>query len=650
MSRARDAGTHQLVRLGTGGIDAALAKDLERRPGRLVLLLPVSVRERSVLMLYGDHGDRDVELSAIGEVISFVPLVAGAFERLILKRRLKEKGADAAPASLRFGRVREPTPPLPNVGERTAALVSMIEERRTAAQSSLAPRAPELPPPPAPTPESPAAQSAPPPVSSSPTAPPVSAPPASARANFARPMISIGPVAPVSSQRPVAPSFPDRKRRSEPPEDGWDIEPARSPFSRLERGTKPGVGSGRPEPPHVESRAQTPPLPSLTPASPVAGEEAAPVSAPSSSKRTGSLPRLQLVPESVSPPALPDAPEIDVSADSQEVFDDELVPPSSDDGVPLAPASRSLAYSARPLPLAVNSQELRLPTVIVDLANDCRELVERLVHGDASAGDRLVTIGDQAITQLVSIFPGPLTSELRRSDALAKASECGPVLRTLARMGARPVPFVAVRTADGDPMVRAWATRLLGEMPSAEAAPAAPRRLTDEDADVRRAALAAGSLLLAHPEAGEALQARIAESVGDVTRPEESRHSLIEALAELRAPLVIPTLVRLLEDGSPDIVRSAHWALSVITRQDFGTKAASWEEWWLANSSRHRIEWLIDSLMHENQELRRTAGDELKSLTKEYFGYYDDLPKKERERAQERYRQWWESKGKARFR
>jgi HEAT repeat protein len=187
-------------------------------------------------------------------------------------------------------------------------------------------------------------------------------------------------------------------------------------------------------------------------------------------------------------------------------------------------------------------------------------------------------------------------------------------------------------------------------MPSAESAQAVVRRLTDDDADVQRAALAAGHMLLHHPEAAEALQAKIAETVSDVTRPEDSRHSLIEALAELRAPLVIPTLIRLLEDGSPDIVRSAHWALGVIARQDFATKAVHWEEWWLANSNRHRIEWLIDSLMHESQDLRRAAGDELKSLTKEYFGYYDDLPKKERQRAQDRYREWWESKGKARFR
>jgi len=364
------------------------------------------------------------------------------------------------------------------------------------------------------------------------------------------------------------------------------------------------------------------------------------------------LPRLQLVAEAVPPPLPADAPDIDLSESATEDFDDveEFSPISS--GVPLAPASRSIAYSARPLPMRDVSQGVRLPTVIVDLASDTQALVERLLDGDASASEKLAQIGDTAITVLASIFPGPLTAELRRgtTDGPGKASECGPVLRTLARMGTRPVPFVAVRTADGDPVVRAWATRLLGEMPSAESAQAVVRRLTDDDPEVRRAALAAGQMLLHHLEAAEALQAKIAETVSDATRPEESRYTLIEALAELRAPLVIPTLIRLLEDGSPDIVRSAHWALGVIARQDFGTRAALWEEWWLAHSKRHRIEWLIDALLHENQEIRRTAGDELKALTKEYFGYYDDLPKKERERAQERYRQWWETKGKARFR
>jgi hypothetical protein len=640
MSRARDAATYELTRLGSGGLDGALAKDLERRPGRLVLFLPVPVRGRTVLILYGDHGDRDVELGAVGDVISFAPLVANAFERLILRKRLREKGAEVPPPSLRFGRQRVPAQPIPNSGERQATLASLIEERFDAgARSSLVPVSA-----PRPGPDSQAKRSQVPPKPPGEAITPPT-PHYTPAPTVAIPVISIGPASPRRQLDSVPPPSSARPARSsEPPEDGWDSVPAANPnpFPISERGTKPGVGSGPPpSAPRVNAEVSAE-------APPDSGEPAP------SSKRAGSLPRLQLVPEG--PPPLPasEAPDIDVSESSSEYFDEEDdFPPISDEhGVPLAPASRSLAYSARPLPPRDATQDVRLPTVIVDLASDTQEFVDRLLEGDQSAGDKLVQIGDTAITVLAGIFPGPITSELRRGsgEGPSKASECGPVLRTLARMGTRPVPFVAVRTADGDPVVRAWATRLLGEMPSAESALAVVRRLTDDDPEVQRAALAAGHLLLHHMEAAEALQAKIAEMVSDATRPEEARHTLIEALAELRAPLVIPTLIRLLEDGSPDIVRSAYWALGVIARQDFGTKAALWEEWWLANSARHRIEWLIDSLLHENQELRRTAGDELKSLTKEYFGYYDDLPKKERERAQERYRQWWDAKGKARFR
>jgi hypothetical protein len=48
--------------------------------------------------------------------------------------------------------------------------------------------------------------------------------------------------------------------------------------------------------------------------------------------------------------------------------------------------------------------------------------------------------------------------------------------------------------------------------------------------------------------------------------------------------------------------------------------------------------------------MRRAAAEELKAVTKEFFGYYEDLPKRERERAQQRYRDWWRSEGRARFR
>lgn len=400
----------------------------------------------------------------------------------------------------------------------------------------------------------------------------------------------------------------------EPTEEGWEG------FQKKERGTEPGLS-----PPGPRKLELVPERPSDPPGVHAAATPLAPAV------------------ES------PEGPEISIGSGALE---DELDLPPDSHGVPLAPASRSLAHSARPLPIGLSSAELKLPTVIVDLANDCQALLAQLLAGSSSAGDKLVQLGEPAVAVLAASFPGPITAELRRGvgSAPSKASECGPVLRTLARIGPKAASVLAVRSADADPNVRAWATRLLGEMPSEEAARAVVRRFVDEEQEVRRAALAAGRLMQVSPEARAMLQTGLAELLLEPARPEEQRHALIEAIADLRDGRAVPTVLRLLEDRSADIVRSAHWALVVLARQDYGLSAAAWEEWWRQSSSRHRIEWLIDALSHESQEIRRAAGDELKSTTKEYFGYYDDLPVAERQKAQNRYREWWENKGKARFR
>jgi len=112
----------------------------------------------------------------------------------------------------------------------------------------------------------------------------------------------------------------------------------------------------------------------------------------------------------------------------------------------------------------------------------------------------------------------------------------------------------------------------------------------------------------------------------------------------------VPELVRALADGDEAVETSAHVALVQVTRQDFGLDARPWLRWWELNASRHRIEWLIDSLTHEITEVRRAAGEELRAASKEYFGYAADLPPRDRERAQQRYRDWWVTEGRARLR
>ncbi len=582
MSRAVDSDRFSLTRLGTGGLDGALARDLDRRAGPLVLLLPVRLAKRTVLVLYGDHGDHDVELGSVAPVIAFTPLVSSALEHLILKHKQRGGGETR---SLLPGVSRAPQrpqkAPLPGREDRAAALVSALVADDPPPSSGASPGV------------------------------------------LARPVIAVGgqprvtpaqgsPLVAAQEQElrpsPAKPNTPTPAVATvEPPEDGWDVG-----FQPQERATAPGIGA-------ASRRLQL-------------VSEPAPDAAPRGAPGTPS----------------PEAPEISLGAASLDDDFDE----AAGSGVPLAPASRALAHSARPLPIAHGSKELQLPTVMVDLANDCQALLAQLLAGDHLAGDKLVQIGAAAVTVLASSFPGPITAELRRGvgSAPSRASECGPVLRTLARIGTKAVSVLGVRTADHDPNVRAWATRLLGEMPSDEAAHAIVRRFIDDDQEVRRAALAAGRLMQGDPEARAMIQSGLAELLSDSNRPEEQRHALIEAIADLRDGRAVPTALRLLEDRSSELVRSAHWALVVLARQDHGLSAAVWTEWWRQNASRHRIEWLIDALLHDSVDIRRAAGDELKSTTKEYFGYYDDLPIAEREKAQARYRDWWETKGKARFR
>ena len=93
----------------------------------------------------------------------------------------------------------------------------------------------------------------------------------------------------------------------------------------------------------------------------------------------------------------------------------------------------------------------------------------------------------------------------------------------------------------------------------------------------------------------------------------------------------------------------AHRALVAITGQDFGDSNRKWTAWYKRNQGRHRIEWLIDSLMHSDERVRSIAGLELQKLTRVYYGFAAGAGKKDRERAQTRYRKWWASEGLSRF-
>ncbi len=299
-----------------------------------------------------------------------------------------------------------------------------------------------------------------------------------------------------------------------------------------------------------------------------------------------------------------------------------------------------------------------LPSVIVDVASEYTTLVERVVAGpgDPVAGAppedlefELVRAGGYAMPAIMAQFPGPVTIDRSRlSDVpLPRVAECGPVLRLVASQRRTALPFVLSYIEDPDVEKRFWATFLLTELVYPDVLEPIVARVLDDVARVRRAARAAARAF------AEASPFPIVERLGSfaANRGEDAdrRVRAIDALGETCEPLAVPVLIPLLDDPEADVVDAAHYALTVIARQDFGTSSKKWSDWWEANRDLDRIEWLIEALVLGDVAVRAAAGEELKAIARESFGYDPELSKRDREKAQNRYRDWWNDVGRIRF-
>jgi hypothetical protein len=356
-----------------------------------------------------------------------------------------------------------------------------------------------------------------------------------------------------------------------------------------------------------------------------------------------------VAPVSAPPPPVA-ASEVVADADARMLFD-ELGWDSTAEDIPPPPPSAAIAVPPHRPPLRHTDPPNELPSVIVDMDRELAAIVERLAMGiaDEQAEGELLRQGERAMRVLMAYFPGPLTFERSRIAVTTpppRPSECGPILRLVTRERKVALPFMLEKLSDPDNETRGWATHVLSELPYPEAVAPLLLRLRDMDLSTRvSAAYALAAVARIYPDEVRAGVLSVAHGADPIDRAAAMR-----VMGELREPLLVPDLVRALADGDEAVVASAHASLVLVTRQDFGLDARPWLRWWELSASRNRVEWLIDALTHEVSEIRRAAGEELRSATKEYFGYASDLPQRDRERAQQRYRDWWVTEGRARFR
>lgn len=375
-------------------------------------------------------------------------------------------------------------------------------------------------------------------------------------------------------------------------------------------------------------------------------------------------PRMETVePSRVEPTTVVDAA---IPGDVAPIVDDSAEVPFSTDSEGVKRVSRSPEVSGRfvhggRVPVAVDvigplpAPSGSIPPPPRDNAADelnALKLVAEVVRTgalDDGAAERLVAMGERSLDAVFRYFPGPTYHDRSEPRSrVPRAAEVGPLLRLVVMFRHAAVQALTEMLDSVDPEQRYYATLCLGEVVHPLAINKLGARLFDSDAPTRRIALEALRAYRKLPEFERVLRTlrtTLAESNG----PVERRRLAAQALADLRDSEAIPALLSGLADADPSVRSLSHRALVVLARQDFREDVRGWREWWESAAGRHRIEWLIEALVHDESSIRHEAGEELKKLSGIFVGYYFNLPRRERDRAQQQYREWWDREGRSRF-
>jgi hypothetical protein len=307
-----------------------------------------------------------------------------------------------------------------------------------------------------------------------------------------------------------------------------------------------------------------------------------------------------------------------------------------------APEWRAPAPIDRPsvpeLPAVTAAPPRRISEVLDDIERSKDGTADELI---ADAVERAA----ETLGELAKRFPGTLRVErFSVSGRPLRAAQYGGLLELTVRLGAAASELLIDRMSAPQRDTRFYATVCAAELRPRNAVFTLVERLFDQDYGVREMAIEA---LAGYPVADltQALaKARHAVSADDP----EMVAAATSAIVQLGDVGAIDELIDAIEraDRGADHVRKA---LVALTAQDFGLSGKKWRRWYDGASKRHRIEWLIDGLVHKEDAIREIAINDLRRITGEYFGYHHDLPRKERELAADRWSSWWRETGMRRF-
>jgi hypothetical protein len=671
-AEARRSAGPKVTRFDSGKVDATVVAELGRSDAQPSLLLPITIRQRVVLMLYGDRGGEELGFGDVPDLLALASQVGGAFERLIVQRKFR----GYASAEQRSGEARVQPDKLAMPARPSRPSRQSWESPAPASPAAAQPvaRAPDPGSPP------PAAEQAPAPAppADAPVPPRAAPPPRGARGMpsarrtvmglpavdgpeadrwGAQDAVGGGPVAP--SAGGATPQAPDKASAT----------PRPSAFTIL------GVPRSAPPPPGMEGAAPGPEADEWTPRDTVremprftepGPEPAGPAPAAEPADDEPELtveygdeddaelaaledyePEAASVPDGGSPTGRRQDPRRD---------DPDGAP--AEDVVRLGRASAAAAaaiHSSRPPPSGSQpppDPDPEQPSVIVDMGQSVEALVRDLsLSGPDDGGaavQRVLSQGEAVLPALVQHFPGPLWFDRHRPyRRLPAGRDVSPIARALDAFGERAVPYVVTLLGAHQGDTRFYAVLLAADLPHPDLIEPLSRLAFDPDPGVRARALEALPRFARFPGPYDEVLEGLRVYARVPRKSPERRAQTVEALGHLRDVRALDLLIQCLDDDEPATAAAARRSLVMLTRQDFGEGSKRWAAWLDKNRDRHRIEWLIDALNHPDEALRGAAGEELQQLTQQYHGFHPQLSKREREVMQRRYREWWTAEGAA---
>jgi hypothetical protein len=606
-----------------------MLQGLNRKRPRNALVVPISLKERLIGLLYGDAGPRIIRGTKLVELLVFVSRISSAFEQLILKKKAEASKAPArAPIQMAEAAAKKAGAAQPS---------SQFEEPPVILEKKPKLEVIELPSPPIPEPPEP-----PPPLMETPSEEPPERPKVEVEveSKVATPIARIE-LEPAMVKEPALepPPEPALEPPPEPAPQPVEDEPVVVDDSFLEAGqilpavaaTELGIPAA--EDPPVEEELQ--PGEERVKFEDLTGADDGTISVVDDGTEVVVVDEeTAFVPEQETTPPVPVITPLELEEEPLELEEEPL----ELDEAPLdtTPLDRPPTPAPSRPPSELPPDPEHLESLAVDLAAGEPEKT-------SLARVSLLALGAEAVPFIVKYFPGKLVFDINSAEGtIPPLSEHSELLRCLVDLGEEACFGVANRLEDPDSTVRHYAVLFCREVYCSRIVPRLAKRLYDRDARIRLSAIEALQTYRKTTSFDSMLVDLRAKLKSDQPTQQAISAALLGNFKDRDALALLAPLVKSTDKMA---ARAAAESLSFITKQDFGTSERKWIKWWKAHKGERRIQWLINGLSSKNRDIRYSSVQELNQITGEHFGYHYDSSKEEREQALQRWDQWWEDKG-----